>query len=171
VGDEVVLEIAGVDGIREGAEVWLIDLDLGMQVDFRADQTYVFHLGERGLVQSEEESRFVLLAGSPEFVEGYDGLLGLPSRTVLHKSRPNPFTSSTVIRYDLARGGWVSLKIYDVSGALVRVLYEGVREPGCYEVAWDARNNRHEAISSGLYFCRLETAGNTVQTIKMVTMK
>jgi hypothetical protein len=171
VGDKVILDFSYLESVPADASIYLIDGDLCRQVDLRDEHEYVFYLGERKLMEREEDARFAVLVGSPEFVEGYDGLPGLPSRTVLHKSRPNPFKSSTIIRYELARSGWLSLKIYDVNGALVRVLYDGVREPGRYEMDWDGRNDRHEAVSSGLYFCRLKTSGDKTHAIKMLAIK
>ena len=80
---------------------------------------------------------------------------------------PNPFTPATIIRFDLATEGVVTLQIHDARGALVRELYSGRRPPGCHEVEWNGANDRGERVASGVYFCRL-AAGEWVLTRKMV---
>jgi flagellar hook assembly protein FlgD len=52
----------------------------------------------------------------------------------------------------------VSLKVYDVSGRLVRVLVDGNREAREYEAEWDGTNGRGERAASGVYFYHLTTA-------------
>lgn len=81
-----------------------------------------------------------------------------PAVTLLRESAPNPFGVATHIRFQLARGGKVSLKVYDVAGRLVKVLVDGPLRPGYYEEVWDG--GRHGGQSaSGVYFIRLEAPG------------
>ncbi|MCH7549318.1 MAG: T9SS type A sorting domain-containing protein, partial [Candidatus Krumholzibacteriota bacterium] len=94
----------------------------------------------------------------------------LPTRTVLRPNYPNPFNPSTVIRYDLAVASQVELRIYDVTGALVKVLESARRPAGRYEVVWGGRNERGRSVASGVYFYRLK-AGQFTQTRKMILLK
>jgi hypothetical protein len=106
---------------------------------------------------TQEDARFELLVGSGSFVDSYgEGLPALPTETVLRQNYPNPFNPSTIIRYELATAGRVQLKVYDVSGALVKVLEDRHREPGRYEAGWDGTNERGEGVGSGVYFYVLE---------------
>jgi hypothetical protein len=84
---------------------------------------------------------------------------------VLLPNEPNPFHSSTVIRFVMPSAGRVQLSIYDVSGRAVATLVEGEREAGFHSVRFDA-----STLSSGVYFYRLATHGFTV-TRRMVVMK
>jgi Tol biopolymer transport system component len=79
---------------------------------------------------------------------------------------PNPFSSTTVIRFSVPEPGHISLRIYDVAGRLVRGLPDGIRETGSHEVFWDGRDDRGESLPSGVYFCRLE-AGRHSATGKL----
>jgi hypothetical protein len=77
---------------------------------------------------------------------------------------PNPFNPRTSIPYELAARGEAELKIFDVSGRLVRTLFEGVRERGRHEAVWDGTDNRGAAVASGVYFCRFRTDAYTATT-------
>jgi hypothetical protein len=85
----------------------------------------------------------------------------LPSTTGLHGARPNPFNPRTVIAYDLAAAGRVSLKVYDARGRLVRTLESADQPAGFYEVTWLGDDDRGAPVSSGVYFVRLEAGGYT----------
>ena len=70
---------------------------------------------------------------------------------------PNPFMGSTVLTFILPERSSVSIKVYDVSGKLVRVLYRGVEEAGIHSVRFDGSNDMGRKLPSGVYFFRLET--------------
>jgi hypothetical protein len=61
-------------------------------------------------------------------------------------------------------------RVYDVRGALVRVLEDRIRAMGRYEVDWNGDDGRGERVASGVYFYRLTTPGYS-QTRKMVLLK
>jgi len=53
----------------------------------------------------------------------------------------------------------VTLRVYDLSGRLVRTLIAGAaRAAGRNEVIWNGRNDSERAVASGVYFYRLETS-------------
>ncbi len=78
---------------------------------------------------------------------------------------PNPFNPSTSIRYQLPENRNVNLSIYDLSGHKIRTLINGIQDAGYYTVQFQAGD-----LPSGVYIYRL-TAGNDVQTMKMILMK
>ena len=73
----------------------------------------------------------------------------------LAQNSPNPFVGATEIRYALPRTGPVTLKVFNVSGRLVRTLVNGPVTAGRHTVVWDGRDDRGRALSSGVYFYRL----------------
>ena len=83
---------------------------------------------------------------------------------------PNPFNPSTTIHYEIAKGGRAALRVYDVSGALVRTLVDRSHNPGDYDAHWDGRNTAGMPVSSGVYFYRLEANGFS-GTRRMVLLK
>jgi hypothetical protein len=83
---------------------------------------------------------------------------------------PNPFNPSTTIRYEIAQAGPVTLRVYDVSGGLVRTLVDRVHSAGAFDARWDGRDAHGIAVASGVYFYRME-AGVFTQTRRMVLLK
>jgi len=94
----------------------------------------------------------------------------IPAVTALAGIFPNPFNPVTRVAFSLKKKGHVSMRIYDVSGRLVRVLVDEIREAGAYEVMWDGTNNGGRATASGIYFCRMEAA-DYQRTVKMVQLR
>lgn len=84
---------------------------------------------------------------------------------VLLQNYPNPFNPSTVIRYTLPATGYVTLKVYNILGQEVAVLVDEMKQPGRYEVEWNAAG-----FPSGLYVYRLQ-ARDFVDTKKLVLLK
>ena len=78
---------------------------------------------------------------------------------------PNPFNPSTIIEYQIADPGLVTLKIYDVLGNEIATLVNEVKMPGNYHVGFDGSK-----LSSGVYFYQLRSGG-FVATRKSILMK
>jgi hypothetical protein len=89
----------------------------------------------------------------------------LPTMHVLHSNWPNPFNSSTMIRFDVPMTDNVSLTIFNLLGQQVATLFDGRQFAGIHTIQWDASD-----CPSGIYLCRME-AGGFVQTRKMVLVK
>lgn len=88
----------------------------------------------------------------------------------ISQNYPNPFNPSTTIRFVIGEPADVHLGIYDVSGALVRVLADGSFDAGVYERTWNGSDKVGGKAASGVYFCRI-TAGGLQQTRKMVLLR
>jgi photosystem II stability/assembly factor-like uncharacterized protein len=88
----------------------------------------------------------------------------------LHPSAPNPFSTSTLIRFDLPREGQVELTVYDVRGAKVRGLLDERRTAGTHRTSWDGRDDRGRRVAAGAYFYRLR-AGDASATGQVVLTK
>jgi hypothetical protein len=86
------------------------------------------------------------------------------------KASPSPFVRTTNLRFTLSKPADVKVRVYDVSGRLVRTLRTGRLDDGPHEVVWDGRNDTHELVGAGTYFVRAESLGRTLDT-KVVRMK
>jgi hypothetical protein len=88
----------------------------------------------------------------------------------LEQNHPSPFNPSTTISFTLPGRTNAKLAVYDVEGRLVRTLADAVMGEGKKGRTWDGRNTRGEAVASGVYFYRLETAEKKL-TKKMLLLK
>jgi len=89
----------------------------------------------------------------------------IPKVHSLGQNYPNPFNPTTNIGFRLRHYGFVSLKVFDITGKEVSVLLEQALTPGVYNVDFDAGN-----LGTGIYFYRLETSSFS-QTRKMMLIK
>jgi len=96
--------------------------------------------------------------------------LGLPMRFALGPAVPNPSKGNVGISYDLPMETQVSLKVYNLSGQLVRTLVAGKEKAGYRQVSWDGRSEVGSHVASGVYFYRLET-GSFTATKKLVVVR
>ncbi len=81
----------------------------------------------------------------------------------LAQNVPNPLRASTRIAFTLPRAGHARLGVYDVAGRLVRTLADREYEAGPHALEWDARDAANRPAPSGVYFYRLERAGETLE--------
>jgi subtilisin family serine protease len=80
----------------------------------------------------------------------------------LAPARPNPFRTATAIGFALPQSARMSLKIYDLSGRLVRTLQNGPLAAGRHVRVWDRRADGGDLMRSGVYFGRLESNGQVL---------
>jgi hypothetical protein len=80
-------------------------------------------------------------------------------RFALAPAGPNPFTSTTTLRYGLAADGPAKLALYDAQGRLVRVLLDQPAAAGEHVATWDGRDAAGQASSPGFYWARFEANG------------
>ncbi len=89
----------------------------------------------------------------------------VPDEFILKQNYPNPFNPVTNINFSLPKEGFVSIKVYDVTGRMVKTLVNEVIETGNYTVTFDGSQ-----FASGIYFYRLET-NNFMETKRMMLVK
>jgi hypothetical protein len=111
-----------------------------------------------------------------DFLRGWLANVHPPiTETKLLPNYPNPFNPETWIPYQLAADTDVQLRIYDISGTLVRGLVMGHQQAGYYvnrerAAYWNGRDENGEWVSSGLYFYQLR-AGDYSAVKRMVILK
>ena len=94
----------------------------------------------------------------------------VPLSNALQQNYPNPFNPGTTIRFDLAEGAFVSLRIYDALGQVVRTLADTALPPGSHERVWDGRDARGRGVGSGVYFYELRS-GTFSSMKKMILVR
>ena len=83
----------------------------------------------------------------------------------LLQNYPNPFYTSTVVRYALPRNSFVNPEVYNSIGQRVAVLADGMMEAGYHEIAFNVLD-----LASGVYLYRLQT-GEYVATRRLLLLR
>ncbi len=94
----------------------------------------------------------------------------LPRELAAVGNFPNPFNPMTTIKFALPGEGRVDVAVYDVAGRRVATVLDEVLSAGFQEVTWQGKDDLGRTVSSGTYFYRVTSGGQTV-TGKMLLMK
>ncbi|MBM4166345.1 MAG: T9SS type A sorting domain-containing protein, partial [Ignavibacteria bacterium] len=86
-------------------------------------------------------------------------------RFSLEQNFPNPFNSTTKIRFTIPESGYATLQIFDISGKVITILVSRQLSAGNHEIDWSANE-----ISSGVYLFRL-TTDTYIETKKLMVIK
>jgi hypothetical protein len=117
----------------------------------------------------------VTRSGGSEFYGPVVATAGMPpgSGYALAQSHPNPFLSArnaAEIGFALGDRVQATLRVFDATGRLIRVLAEEPLDAGPHVVWWDGRNEAGREAASGMYFYRLE-AGPFTQVRTLVKLR
>ncbi len=149
---------------QHGKPALAFNLEVGASISFfdcRGGEPHVYLASERTTGISDDDSKTYLSPRQICWIESF----------------PYPFNSTTKIIYrlpDLRSRSKHSLKIYDLTGRVVRSLFDH-RVSGNFggetgQISWDSRDEGGEQVGSGLYFLRLE-CDEMKQTTKVVLIK
>jgi hypothetical protein len=110
--------------------------------------------------------------GMPAVINTLSDVGGMPKRYLLSLSNyPNPFNPRTTVRYTVPAPGPVTIAVYDARGTQVATLVRNERrDAGAYQIDWNGRSDSGAAMSSGVYFARIEQSG-VARSRKMVLLK
>ncbi len=109
------------------------------------------------------------VAGYPTGIEGEQTDPGILTPSLL-PACPNPFTSSTVLRFTLSASGMVFAVVYDISGRQVASLMEEMCPAGEMLLSWDGRDSAGKLLGHGIYFA-VVSAGERQLVRRMVLLK
>ena len=90
-----------------------------------------------------------------------------PKEFVLAQNYPNPFSSFTTIKFTIPNPEFVTIKIYDLNGKLVKKFENRGYKTGTHSITWDATNFNGTKVSKGLYLYSIR-AGNFNETYKLI---
>jgi len=104
------------------------------------------------------------------YYSGYNGLMPLAIEQIITNANnlclsPNPFITTTNIKFKVTKPGFVSLKVFNAVGIEVASLVNEKKAAGEYSVEWNAAG-----LASGIYFCRMQ-AGLIIETRKLILQK
>lgn len=85
---------------------------------------------------------------------------------------PNPVTRSAQVRLAIAgEGARVGVRIFDVTGRLVRTIQEQQVDPGVHELTWDGRTEAGPMAGAGIYFVRVTANNCEHETVKVLVLR
>jgi len=96
--------------------------------------------------------------------------IDVPYSFALHNNYPNPFNPETSISFNIPATSFVSLKIYNITGKLVKTLVNENLLSGSYQIKWDGTNIKGQKVGSGVYIYKIK-AGNFTDAKKMLLIK
>ena len=103
-------------------------------------------------------------------VEESSGSRRVPEAYALKQNLPNPFSQTTDIRYQIPAASHVALRVFDVTGRLMRTLVDEDMDPGYHGISWDGKHETGRVVSTGVYFYRLH-AGDFSSTKKLLMLR
>lgn len=99
----------------------------------------------------------------PAVLTPSNGRLSISAPEMLLSSAPNPFVSSTSIRYILQTASDVSIEVYNQQGNLIKVLVNAHQQPGIYNVSFSTGG-----LASGSYLVKAVKNGVVTQSLKIL---
>ena len=98
----------------------------------------------------------IYYTGAP-ILTGVDGEPA-PARATLLASAPNPFRTSTDLRFELPAAGPYALEVYGVTGQRV-TSFQGIGRAGLNFVRWNGETETGGRAAAGVYYYRLTSGG------------
>jgi len=108
-------------------------------------------------------------AGSP--VTGVESPNSADYVNFVKLSRNPVVKGQAFVHFSLAKSDRVQLKVYDVTGRLVRTLADRVFDAGPHDLTWDGVNDQGSLVPRGVYFAKTTFAGQNFQSAnKMIVL-
>ena len=99
-----------------------------------------------------------------------DYVAGLPRELQLIPCYPNPFNSTTNLRFAMPVSGTPKLEIFNSLGQLVKRFANANYEAGYHTIKWDGRSDSGTEVASGVYYFKIEL-GNQRISQKLTLLK
>jgi Ca-activated chloride channel family protein len=139
------------------------------KIDYLLDQIAIYgELAELKNQVIELSMRFQILTpytafysdpNDPNTSVSKENRIEQPEGFALHQNYPNPFNPATTISYELPNPGSVTVKVYDLTGRLVKVLLSGSQAAGAQSVTWDGTDFSGNPVAAGIYIYQIEFTG------------
>lgn len=107
------------------------------------------------------------IIGTKAFVIHTDDVLAVETPPVAiraFRASPNPFIAKTTVEFRTSAPAAGSVAVYDVRGAQVAVLFDGVMKAGDHRFEWNGRDTGAKRCAAGVYFIRVTSAGLRLKT-------
>lgn len=115
----------------------------------------------------ESESYFSITATTNVLAQANESV---PEKFDIEQNYPNPFNGFTGFWILVPEPGEVNVRIFNVVGQEIAVLFEGKLNAGRHTMRWDGKDNFGKLVSSGVYFYRAEMSQQVV-TRKLIYLR
>ena len=83
---------------------------------------------------------------------------------------PNPFNSTSTIRFTLPSTGRIKIVLYNLLGEKLYTFEKEYNSPGKHDFKWNGEDDFGNEVCSGIYLCTVE-AGKDFKSLKLVLMQ
>ncbi|MCD4847336.1 MAG: PQQ-binding-like beta-propeller repeat protein [Candidatus Aegiribacteria sp.] len=146
-----VMYIAATDGN-------LYAFGTGLKYTYREDYFYA-DVGPNELIVTSFDGGAAVVADTINFTVTQTGITLEPSSRLALCASPNPFYSAASISFELSEPGWTSVTVYDLSGRIATTLTDTELVEGQHTILWNGIGNNGQAVSAGIYICRIQSGG------------
>lgn len=84
--------------------------------------------------------------------------------TILIRSFPNPFNTTTSLRYFLPKTALTTIQIFNIRGQKVKSLLSSMQTNGWHTIQWNGTDTKGNLLPSGQYVCRISSNEKTKLT-------
>jgi hypothetical protein len=70
-------------------------------------------------------------------------------------ANPNPLNPETVLNFTTTQAGPVTVRIFDISGRLVKTLHDGAMPAGFNSIRWNGAADNGNHVATGVYFVKM----------------
>ena len=149
----------------------LIDFNDPSVLNYGGDMTLGNLMNGNIYIGAITETKQSILSDAYHFGDTIEtSISSVPKNFKLHTCFPNPFNSSTTLKYELSEQCKILLQIYNCTGQKIRTLVQNTILPGEHSVIWDGTDDKGFSVSSGIYIIRLCSNNYSVAN-KMILMK
>ena len=159
--------------VSDSHDLYLASVDLNFSSEYKKTSELIYKNISEGkctsVLQSNETNSVIFLKDNTIFASKENKSDKISNNQFKNNlnllNYPNPFNPVTKISYELTAPGNAIVKIYDMTGRIVKELVNEFQNAGRHELTFDG-----SSLSSGLYFCRID-AGNYSETMRMTLLK
>jgi hypothetical protein len=145
-------------------------ISLNVKISLPVDQNTGYIVTDTLDIYTEYGHQKVILKIDSDLLSGMGDSPSENSDCTIESVVPNPFSSHTMITFNVAEEGSVSLEIYNLNGQMVRMLADGKAGKGKQQVDWDGTDDSGISLPGGIYFIRV-TSGDGISVKKVVLLK
>ena len=118
----------------------------------------------------KKRNEYTYVNGPGRFSLSIVAPVSLPNQIILDQNYPNPFNPMTTISYEIPKGDFVDIGVYNINGNKIATLVSEFQTPGVKSYQWNGTNDYGNNVSAGVYIYTIQ-AGNHRQSKKMILLK